>query len=334
MTKLKEFKENNSEFSFSLFDILSKFDGTPTNKFLPMVINIVKNNIQSRALHRNKEEYVEILNRYKSLWCDLGLMNEKDLLSGYDLELLIVKTNMIQQLFSTEDLTSIKEFINFYEKKYYKNIDVNQIKTIEEINSLVSVASIKHMDKELAKQVNLVYEDDTWLLIRPLTWEASKKYGAGTKWCTASKENHFQYFSYSERGILVYVINKCTGRKTAMFKEFYDINNPIKFELSFWNEEDSRIDSMLADFDEHIFDVFKGIENKTNKQISNGLFDEEYRKYNVNEAKVISMESRPLRIDIDEEIHLAQPLDFDMDEFFNEVSPTPPPTFNLRDHID
>jgi hypothetical protein len=332
MTKLKEFKENNSEFSFSLFDFLTKLDGTPTNKFLPMMVNIFKNSIQNRILYRNKEEYLEILDRYKSLWSKLGLINEEDILSRYDLELLMIKTSIIQQWFSPEDLTSIKEFINFYEKKYYKNIDVNQIKTIEEVNSLVSVASIKHMDKELAKQVNLVYEDDTWLLIRPLTWEASKKYGAATKWCTASYESYNSYFSYSERGVLLYIINKNTGRKTAMFKEFYDINNPNKFELSFWNEEDHRIDSMFAGFDGYIFDIFKSIENKTNKQISNGLFDEEYNKYHINEAKIISINDTPIR---DEETELHSFGDF-LDSPLGEPDFQEPiiPKFNFRNHID
>ena len=41
----------------------------------------------------------------------------------------------------------------------------------------------KRIKKEGAEKV---YEDDTWLIVRPFTIEASNVYGTNTRWCTVS----------------------------------------------------------------------------------------------------------------------------------------------------
>jgi hypothetical protein len=94
-----------------------------------------------------------------------------------------------------------------------------------------------------------MYEDDEWLVLRPLTRESSVKYGAGTKWCTASTNEEYQFYRYTRRGILIYTINKKTGQKVAAFKNTDPYNEP---ELSFWNEIDTRIDSYEAELPEFI----------------------------------------------------------------------------------
>ena len=106
------------------------------------------------------------------------------------------------------------------------------------------------------------------MVIRPLTYESSLKYGAHTKWCTAAKNNPYQFFRYTKEGVLVYCINKETGYKLAfhMFKDgnkFYDI--------SFWNSIDERIDSLSAEIDFDVYQLIKNIytssETKTNKEL-------------------------------------------------------------------
>jgi hypothetical protein len=65
----------------------------------------------------------------------------------------------------------------------------------------------KLLEKNLSKEINVVYEDDEWFLLKPLTLESSVKYGYGTKWCTASKDHSEPFYEYSSRGILIYIIN-------------------------------------------------------------------------------------------------------------------------------
>lgn len=58
------------------------------------------------------------------------------------------------------------------------------------------------------------YEDDKWLVVIPKTHRAACKYGAHTKWCTASREDDSYFNRYhSEETPLIDIIDKVGGRK-------------------------------------------------------------------------------------------------------------------------
>jgi hypothetical protein len=129
--------------------------------------------------------------------------------------------------------------------------------------------------KEMEKQVKVVFENDEWLLVRPLTYLSSKKYGSNTKWCTTTESNPEYFLKYSKKGVLIYCINKMTGYKVASFYSL-DKHDP---EFSFWNQKDSRIDSLETELTDDlrkiIFEESKGKGAKTNRFL---LSDEERTK--------------------------------------------------------
>jgi hypothetical protein len=129
-----------------------------------------------------------------------------------------------------------------------------------------------------------MYEDDEWLVLRPLTRESSVKYGAGTKWCTASTNEEYQFYRYTRRGILIYTINKKTGQKVAAFKNTDPYDEP---ELSFWNEVDTRIDSYEAELPELIM---KLIFNEFKTTATNQDITPEQWKVKEDEDKKICLE--------------------------------------------
>lgn len=98
----------------------------------------------------------------------------------------------------------------------------------------------KEKEKEAKSQVEKLYEDDDYLVLKPKTYEASCYYGAGTTWCTASKDSREHFRKYSSRGNLYYFIQKKTGEKYALFiegssKEIYNsadkrVNNDVLLE--------------------------------------------------------------------------------------------------------
>lgn len=66
---------------------------------------------------------------------------------------------------------------------------------------------IKIKNQKISKEVEKIYEDENILVVRPLSKEASCKYGANTKWCTAGRlDNRFQ--QYFDDGLLIYYIVK------------------------------------------------------------------------------------------------------------------------------
>ena len=86
------------------------------------------------------------------------------------------------------------------------------------------------------KQVKVVYEDDQYFCIKPLTYEASVSYGYQTKWCTASVHDQSYFYNHSRDGVLVYVIDKINNMKFG----FYHNDHQIQI----YNQKDDRVDSM------------------------------------------------------------------------------------------
>ena len=99
-----------------------------------------------------------------------------------------------------------------------------------------------------------IYRDDRWLIIKPLTFEASLKYGCNTKWCTSSKKYPLHFYEYSNEGILIYIIERKTNIKWAVY---WEMLNGKKSEMSWWNSEDKRIDSIQASIPEYIMGIVK-----------------------------------------------------------------------------
>ena len=66
---------------------------------------------------------------------------------------------------------------------------------------------------ELSQKIERIFSSNEWLIIVPLTYEASCKYGAGTRWCTASSKTSRHYDQYSEDGPLYILIHKETQEK-------------------------------------------------------------------------------------------------------------------------
>lgn len=79
--------------------------------------------------------------------------------------------------------------------------------------------SNKEKEKEAKSQVEKLYEDDEYLVLKPKTYEASCYYGAGTKWCTSSKDTRKHFKDYTDQGELYYFINKKNGNKYALYKD-------------------------------------------------------------------------------------------------------------------
>jgi hypothetical protein len=159
----------------------------------------------------------------------------------------------------------LSSFQKYNERGLILNNDVTSYQNFEQIMASVGLASLKEDEKELRSQIIREHDDETWLALRPLTFGASSKYGAATKWCT-TYQNDKQYFErYWKRGILVYFINKITGLKFALFKALDGDK-----ELSFWNAADQRVDFLELDIDDYMFPIIKQIlkSEETNRDLS------------------------------------------------------------------
>jgi hypothetical protein len=139
---------------------------------------------------------------------------------------------------------------------------------MSEIINQLSIAKTKDLLNKSRKEISVVYEDDTVMMLKPLSFEASLKYGAGTKWCTAMKNEPEYFYRYSKNGILIYLINKVSGRKFGCYSEE---NNRVNI----YNEVDESIDSFHMGLPYHTLTKLMGFLDRNLYENNVSLFSDE-----------------------------------------------------------
>lgn len=86
--------------------------------------------------------------------------------------------------------------------------------------------------KDAKHDINIIYEDNEWFVLVPLSYEASVYWGDNTKWCTAYKDDKSYYEKYSSQGPLYININKQTKEKYQFHFETSSFKNKNDDEIS------------------------------------------------------------------------------------------------------
>jgi len=126
-----------------------------------------------------------------------------------------------------ENLSKLNEALTIFDK-ISTNLpitDLNQYKNVGELfNALTEYKNRQRREVKRVEGGNVVYEDDRFFVVNPLTHESSCYYGRGTKWCTAAEsDTHFK--RYNEDGKLFYILDKTLPTndpfyKVALLKKF------------------------------------------------------------------------------------------------------------------
>lgn len=251
MSRINDLR-NNENNSVNLVKILELFCGGET-KYVEMLLKLFRTSGDSTEIKVNAISF------------RTGIDVEKlKQLNGNEIEILFY---MVDNMMLLDNISKFKKFCELNEEKQIENNDLHSYKNFEQVKESLSDAQEKIKLKELEKQINKIYEDDEWLLLIPLTYEASVKYGYNTKWCTASEKTDEQFKSYSRDGILIYVIHKGV-EKIAVYKKY------SSDDISFWNERDTKTDSFYFNFPPHIIQhIREAIQNYTKSLILD--FDED-----------------------------------------------------------
>ena len=247
MSKIEELKKQNKFLNLSVYDVFTYILPNEKSKYIELLTNVLKN--ENNDTERYSDYYYEDI---RTGLVSYGL-DAKKIYSLTKIELSVVSSFM-DRLLSSSDIQTLKTFIEYNERNLIANKDITTYKTFSELMREVSVSELKVMDKNLEKQVKVVYDNDEngWLVIRPLTFSSSRKYGAGTKWCTTMENDPQYFFKYAKGAILIYAINKNTGYKVAIHYNIYEK------EISFWNEKDNRVDSLMTELSGEILEVIRG----------------------------------------------------------------------------
>ena len=268
MSRLNELKKHNPQWTKNFIDYVDIILGDTKPKYTELFINLMKQYIKQDSKYNFDEWRAELI----------AEGYDKSIVDSFnDLE-LIYFSRVIQNMIPKHEFETYKQFIDLNERNFIENKDITSIKSFKQLNELVSLAEIKSWEKDSQSQiiVELDNPETGWLLIRPLTYEASKKYGSSTKWCTTEKYNSNYFYRYY-KNILVYCINRKTGYKVAMNHVVFDN------ETSFWSATDQRVDSLLTELDA---ECKQKLVELINKGVSNyELTPEEFRKLEESELR-------------------------------------------------
>jgi hypothetical protein len=258
MSRLDTIKEQFPELNISFIDIFAKLDNTKSYKYLPILCKLFGKRFTIKNYSNSSSDRIQYMVDLSGHLSSFGI-DSSDLTCNE-----IITMSSLVEHFNSYDLDIFQEFRNYMEQGLLDNKDVTSYQTIGDISHAVSLASMKAIEKEMEGQVHVEYEDDQWLILRPLTFAASSKYGAGTKWCTTYKKEKSYFERYWRNGALIYFNNKKTGYKFASFKGIYNDR-----EFSFWTASDHRTEFLNLDLEDYMLPVVKKIfkTEKTNKDL-------------------------------------------------------------------
>jgi hypothetical protein len=258
MSRLDTIKEQFPELNISFIDIFAKLDNTKSYKYLPILCKLFgkRYNIKnySNSISDRTQYMVDLTSHLSRLGIDSSQLTSNE----------IITMSSLVEHFNSSDIEIFQEFKNYMERGLLDNKDVTSYQTLGDISHAVSLASMKAINKEMEGQVHIEYEDDQWLILRPLTFAASSKYGAGTKWCTTYKKEKSYFEKYWRNGALIYFNNKKTGYKFAAHKQIFD-----NAEISFWTASDHRTEFLHLDLEDYMLPVVRKIfkTKQTNKEL-------------------------------------------------------------------
>ena len=180
--------------------------------------------------------------------------------------------NTTFQKFVNADTTPTKKYLEFYLKVWSNTVHRRMItidKLIKMVNQfhellpyvsddskdiysldIVSLSGViynaektkdeKGFNRE--EHIHVIEETDDYLILSPKTFKGSLKYGYGTKWCTASKDNPNYFTKYSKEGTLVYVIYKKEVKRNNVQKVAFYLKNkdcPYTGTIEMYNQSDT-----------------------------------------------------------------------------------------------
>jgi len=215
MSRIKQLKEQNPILSMSFIDMLATIDPSKTNKYLDFLIRMIKTNY--------------------------GDSNNNDFLIE----------NIMSTVFGQSNLSTLREFDEHNSANRIKNNDISKFTTFHDLALEVEKAKEILKQKEIEKQVKKLYSDDDWLVLIPLSYEASAKYGSGTKWCT-TQEIHWNTYRLNYK--LIYIIGK--NEKYAISLSTNGDN------IQGWLENDDEINPLLLNIPLNILGIIIEENNK------------------------------------------------------------------------
>ena len=258
MSKIKDLK-TSEDSAINLIEIIELFSFQKKSKYTELLLRLMK---ATPNLKQHQDEIITTLTR------EFEFITKEDLDKYSPIQLMWIH-KFVDTFFNYADLKKFNKFCEYNERSLIEQNDLTRYKDYDAVLHQLEIAENKVVEKEMESQVIKIHDDAEWLLVRPLSFNASKKYGANTKWCTTTEHNPEYFTKYTKKGVLIYCISKVKRYKVAAFYSL-DKNEP---EFSWWNEKDTRIDSLESELPQFLREMIGTLVKDKNAKSNMALSD-------------------------------------------------------------
>jgi hypothetical protein len=184
----------------------------------------------------------------------------------------------------TEDVTFFHNNI-----QSFKNKDINSYNWesfTQEVGNKRAEIHEKQKIKQAKKESIKIYEDNKVLILIPKSYVASCTYGAGTRWCTTSKDSDNYYKQYTKNGLLIYAIRKGIPESDNLHKIAFYLPNDGGDNIQIFNAPDIQIsvDHLKNELGGEVWDsirqpIMDYLNDTSNPRVEQFMTDEEIVSY-------------------------------------------------------
>jgi len=233
---IKKLKKENEILNLNLANMLERFDTSKTKKYSQFLVKMLNKQIENWQTEQDsfrptiQSEVIHISPTEK-----------------------IVPNNSYENM-----LSRFVEFTELMEKGLIDEKDISKYDSWDMLEIQLFEAKNREMFKRSKKEIHKIFEDDNYMIFKPLTYAASCSYGYQTKWCTAMVNDPGYFYNHS-RGILIYLIDKKQNKKFAFYKHFlqkYELSDDHQdYAFKTFNQEDKQIDTIQTGLPMNILQI-------------------------------------------------------------------------------
>lgn len=260
---IKKLKKENDFLNISVIDMLGKLDTSKTKKytqFLVKMINKDRKNFEDDLLpdisNRENNPLTQILPR-----------------DSYTNNMI---RNFLDYTIQYQNSKIFVEFTQLMEKGLVDENDISKYDSWDMLHEQTFKAKNREILKNSKKVIHKIYEDDDYLIFKPLTYLTSVTYGYQTKWCTAMIDDPNYFYNHS-LGVLIYLIDKKNMKKFAFHKSIihpghYFEDLPDSKMIKTYDESDKQIDTFQTGLP---YNIIKIVSDNISDEGNYKLFSED-----------------------------------------------------------
>ena len=248
---IKKLKKENEILNLNLASMLERFDTSKTKKYSQFLVKMLNKQIEN--WQAEQDSFPQAIQSER-----IHISPTERILPNNSYENMLSRLFFCEHIFSWGRMERFIEFTELMEKGVISEKDISKYDSWDMLEENLFEAKNREMFKRSKKEIHKIFEDDNYMIFKPLTYASSCSYGYQTKWCTAMVNDPGYFYNHS-KGILIYLIDKKENKKFAFYKHFpqlYEISDDHEqYAFKTYNQEDKQIDTIQTGLPMNILQI-------------------------------------------------------------------------------